>query len=310
MPLAILSSWVVADATVRYLHDPATGAVTLDLVPTARLGELVSRRAALASEFCIDPGREPLPSLASALDPLVHVKRIGDSYSGAFSQGNAAFRFAGQRREVDGTLTSVITDLADLQAGHWIEHRLSWHEGDEAVTIETSFLNDGVEPVTLEFLSSFSMRGMKAFVTDAAPRRLHTHRFRFAPGAERRHVAEALEQYHLGYSWPGAGRFSIGFGQAGAMPLRQWVPFVAVEDTEAGITWAAQIDRADSWQLEVYLPFRWHLQLGGRTWNQDLGSRRMLGGSPCLSYLRGRRSRRRLRALPALHRRVAAPISL
>ena len=257
MQLAILSSWGVANKTIRYLRDPATDTVALELVPTARLGELDSRRAALADEFCTNPGCESLPSPASVLDPLVQVKRIGGGYPGAFAHaarsapGSAAFCFAGQRREVDGTLTSVITDLVDRQAGHWIEHRLSWHEGDEAVTIETSFLNDGVEPVTLEFLSSFSMGGMKTFVTEAATRRLRIYRFRSARGAERRHVVETLEQFHFGYSWSGNGRFSIGFEQVGAIPLRQRVPFVALEDAEAGITWAAQIGRADSWQLEL-----------------------------------------------------------
>ena len=100
MTLSVLSEWAVADTTVRYLYDSAAGAVGLQLVPTARLGELALRRATLAGESYIDSGPEPVAPPAWTLDPLVHVKRVGDSYPGAFAQGhtlrsapgNAAFR--------------------------------------------------------------------------------------------------------------------------------------------------------------------------------------------------------------------------
>ena len=39
MPLSVLSEWEVANTTVRYLNDTATGAVTLQLV--SQCGEAV-----------------------------------------------------------------------------------------------------------------------------------------------------------------------------------------------------------------------------------------------------------------------------
>ena len=41
------------------------------------------------------------------------------------------------------------------------------------------------------------------------------------------------------------------FGQLGSMPVRGFFPFAAVEDTEAGVTWAVQVACPSSWQIEL-----------------------------------------------------------
>lgn len=259
MPLSVLSEWEVANTTVRYLNDTATGAVTLQLVPTSRLADLVERRATLAGEFYIDSGPEPVPPPASVPDPLVHVKRVGDSYPGAFAQGhtlrsapaNSAFLLEGQEHETHDDRHVVLTRLLDRTTGHRLEHRLSWHEGDAAFTIESSFINGGSSPVTLELLTSFSLGGLTPFARADAPGRMRVHRFRSAWSAEGRLETRTLEELHLERSWSGAGLFSERFGQVGTMPVRRWFPFVALEDTEAGVTWAAQLGWAGSWQMEV-----------------------------------------------------------
>lgn len=259
MPLSVLSAWPVADIVVRYLHDSATGAITLQLVPASRLDALVEARATLAGEFYIDSGPEPVAPLARVCDPLIHIKRIGDSYPGAFCQGhtlrsapaNAAFRFRSQSSGTTAGRTTILTVLADDTLGHVLEHRLSWHEGDAAFTIESAFVNSGTAPVTLELLTSFSLGGLTPFHRSDAPGRLRSHRFRSAWSAEGRHVCETLEQLHLERSWSGAGLFSERFGQVGTMPVRRWFPFVALEDTEAGVVWAAQLGWAGSWQMEI-----------------------------------------------------------
>ncbi|HSI07609.1 MAG TPA: glycoside hydrolase family 36 protein [Rariglobus sp.] len=259
MSLSVLSEWTVADTTVRYLNDPATGAVTLQLVPTSRLADLVERRATLAGEFYIDSGPEPVPPPASVPDPLVHVKRIGDSYPGAFAQGhtlrsapaNAAFRIERQEHDTSRNRHVVLTRLLDRATGHRIDHRLSWHEGDAALTIESSFINGGTAPVTLELLTSFSLGGLTPFARADAPDRMRIHRFRSAWSAEGRLETRTLEELHLERSWSGAGLFSERFGQIGTMPVRRWFPFVALEDTGAGVTWAAQLGWGGSWQMEI-----------------------------------------------------------
>jgi alpha-galactosidase len=261
MTPVVLSAWTLADTTVSYLHDPSTGAVALQLVPTSLLPALAARRATLAGEFYIDSGPEPVPPPAWTLDPLAHVKRVGDSYPGAFAQGhtlrsapaNAVFKFSGQHDSFDAAAgrRTVLTTLTDAATGQRIEHRLSWHEGDSAVAIECAFINDGPAPVTLELFTSFSLGGLTPFAVADAPGRLRVHRFRSAWSAEGRHVVETLEQLHLERSWSGAGLFSERFGQVGTMPVRRWFPFVALEDTGAGVVWAAQLGWAGSWQMEI-----------------------------------------------------------
>ncbi len=259
MSLSVLSAWTVADTLVRYLHDPSTGAVALQLVPASHLGRIAARRATLAGESYIDSGPEPVPPPAFVPDPLVHVKRVGDSYPGAFAQGhtlrsapaNADFRLVDQSHARDGDRHRVLTRLADAARGHRLEHSLSWHEGDAAICVECAFVNDGREPVALELLTSFSLGGLTPFSVADAPGRLRVHRFRSAWSAEGRLVTESIEQLHLERSWSGAGLFSERFGQVGTMPVRRWFPFVALEDTEAGVLWAAQLAWAGSWQLEI-----------------------------------------------------------
>lgn len=255
----VKSSFVVADLTVRYLLEKATGRVGLELIPTALLDRVQPRRDGLAGLPYIDamPGAGNPP--AWVLDPLVQLKRVGDASASGFGNGHTmrnaasvdALRHEGQRTEKTGTRTTVVTTLQCV-AGHRLEHRLAWHEGDAAVEITTTFVNDSAKPVTLEMLSSFSFGGITPFASDDAPGRLRAHRFRSVWSAEGRLETRSLEELHLERSWSGAGAFSERFGQVGSMPVRKWFPFVAIEDTQAGVVWGAQLAWAGSWQLEIF----------------------------------------------------------
>ena len=257
--MKLLSQHAVGDIAVRYLHDETSGRVGLQMLPTARLGDVAKRRTTLRGLPFIDaiPGNDLWP--ASALDSLVQLKLVGDQYPGAFAQGHtlresgtvAAFRFSGQTVERSGESTTVVTTLAN-GAGCRAEHRLSWRVGGTACEVTTTFINGSAAPVTLEMLSSFSLGGLTPFAADDASGRLRVHRFRSGWSAEGRLETRTLEELHLERSWSGAGAFSERFGQVGTMPVRRWFPFVAIEDTEAGVFWGAQLAWAGSWQLEVF----------------------------------------------------------
>ncbi|MBW8780462.1 MAG: alpha-galactosidase [Verrucomicrobia bacterium] len=259
MPFEVLSSWTVADTTIRYLRDAKNGRVGLQLVPTSRMGDLAKRRTTLRGLPYIDAIPDAGNPPAFVLDPLVQVKRVGDSYPGAFAQGHTlrnspsvdAFAYESQTRLCDGAKTTILTTLTSA-VGHRLEHRLSWHEGDAAVEISSAFINGSTAPVTLEMLSSFSLGGLTPFDAADAEGRLRAHRFRSAWSAEGRLESRSIEELHLERSWSGAGAFSERFGQLGSMPVRRWFPFVAVEDTVAGVVWGAQLAWAGSWQMEIY----------------------------------------------------------
>jgi len=251
-PFDELSTMEVGDLTVLYLTDPDTGQVGLRMLPTALMHQRAQRRRTLADESWVRDREHAGPAIG--LDPLVHLKIIGDPYAAGFSQGrtlrgsatNARFGVVGQDRHDD----TVITTLTSAE-GLRLEHRLTPDPHQQAVEVVTTFTNDSVEPVRLELLTSFTLGGISPFAEADAPERLVLHRFRSSWSAEGRLVSDLMEQVQLERSWSGTAWNSERFGQVGTMPVRGWFPTVVVEDVEAGVCWGARIGWAGSWQLEA-----------------------------------------------------------
>ena len=164
-----ISTFQFADTTARYLCDDS-GVVALELYPTSLSEKLVARRETLRGHPEIDsiPGGFAPP--AAPLDPIAHVKIVGEPYPGAFAQGRTmrnapssrAFLYAGQDQTHEGDRTTVTTRLKN-PSGCRIEHRLSWHAAEAAAEVVTVFFNDSPQPVTLELLTSFSLGGITPF---------------------------------------------------------------------------------------------------------------------------------------------------
>jgi alpha-galactosidase len=146
----------------------------------------------------------------------------------------------------------VRTTFTHATAGWEAHHDLSWRRGapwlDSSVTVE----NTGAAPVTLELLASFSIGGVTPFAADDAPGRLRLHRFRGVWSMEGRLETNALEDIQLERSWSGYGVRCERFGSAGSLPVNGFFPFVAVEDTGAGVAWGARLAHPGSWQMEVH----------------------------------------------------------
>ncbi|KAF0095896.1 MAG: alpha-galactosidase [Puniceicoccaceae bacterium 5H] len=251
----ILADHRFGDTVARYRHDPENGRVGLELLPQSRLAEAVTRRETLRGLPFIDamPGDDPWP--ASSLDSLVQVKLAGEGYTEGFAQGHTmrqspstfAFRYVGQT-VADETVETVLR----REDGCELRHRLIYAPRSGTFRIESRFHNGSSHAVTLEMLSSFSLGNITPFAVDDAPGRLRAHRFRSVWSAEGRLESRSLEELHLERSWSGAGAFSERFGQVGSMPVRRWFPFLALEDTQTGVCWGAQLAWAGSWQMEIF----------------------------------------------------------
>lgn len=246
-----------ADTTVWYVTDEKHQRVGLWMYPTAMQGKLTQRRARLGGpEMAGLPGGA-LP--AWGVEPLVQLKRLEDAYPSGFSAGrtmrNADFQWGlayqsqTVREEAGGQ--RVLTVLAH-PAGYACHHELWWKAADRAVRVRTRFENRSDKPITLEMLASFSLGGITPFADNDAPGRLWVHRFRSSWSAEGRHVAEPIEQLQLERSWSGHAVACERFGQVGTMPVRGFFPWLAVEDREIGVFWAAQLAWPGSWQMELY----------------------------------------------------------
>lgn len=236
----------IGGTTVRYID--FGGVVSLQLIPTP-----------LMPEVLLLP--EDSDYAAMYADSLAQVKMVGDAYSGGFGHGHtmrqsdSVRRFALHSQERLGDAVVTVLQTAE---GHEIEHRLTHLPGPDAFRISVVFRNRSSAPVTLEMLGSFSIAGITPFDAVDGSGRLVAHRFRSVWSAEGRHEARAMEDLHLERSWSSAGMFSERFGQVGTMPVRKWFPFAAIEDTEAGVVWGAQLAWAGSWQMEIV---RQHFQV-------------------------------------------------
>ena len=247
----------------RYRHDPTTGRADLVLLPAARAADAVTRRpwregVEIDAFLAVNQTRIP----AEKLDCLVQVKERSDDQAPAFAQGSTfrnsptteALRlgeFVVEDGAADGGGVRVLATFVHTR-GWRVRHELAWSPGCAWAVSRAVVENPTGAPITLEMLASFSLAGVTPFAVDDAPGRLVRHRFRSVWSMEGRLDSQPVEDLQLEPSWAGWGVRCERFGSVGSMPVRDFFPFVAVEDAEAKVTWAARLDQPGSWQLEVY----------------------------------------------------------
>jgi alpha-galactosidase len=248
-----LSRFTFADITAIYHLDPDSGRVQLQIVPKSLARKIPKHR-----EF-LDPDDPALkvhePKAAWELDSMVQVRLADDPGVVTFGHGSTmrnsgatlGLKYASQR----ATDNKVVTVLKNRR-GFRCEHFLEWVKGEHALRMKTKFVNRSRQTLTLELLASFSLGGVTPFARDEAPGRLRLHRARSYWSGEGKIETLPLEQLHMEPSWTAYDVRSERFGHVGSMPARGFFPFAALEDTGAGVTWAAQLAWHGSWQMEVY----------------------------------------------------------
>lgn len=219
--------------TVRYIRETDNGIVGLCILPEGDFEEK-ERTARVQS--------------------LAEVKIAGDRYSGSYLGGESmkysdstmALKF--DRQNV--TDNKIITYLK-FDRGIEISHTLTYKTGRNYLTVSTEFINKSGEDTVLEMLSSFALCGISPYLEGAGENKLLLHRMRGKWSMEGRHVTDSLEDLMLEDSWTMGHHKSERFGQVGSMPVKNYFPYIAVEDTENGIIWGAQMGTAASWQMEI-----------------------------------------------------------
>lgn len=247
MSFTVLSTFDAGDMTLRYTQ--VGGRVGLQVIPKSMVGEIAAPRETL------EDGR----TLAYEGDSLIHLAIAGTAAPAGFAQGRTMRNgpATGSVQYVNQSIGSsagrtVIATRFRSPLGFTCEHLLTYVEGEESLEVQTRFTNMGQLPLNLEMLSSFSLGFLTPFAADDAPGRLRIHRFRSSWSQEGRLDTQTVEQLHLERSWSGGGAYSERFGQVGTMPCRGFFPFIAAEDTVAGVVWGAQLYWAGSWQMEAY----------------------------------------------------------
>lgn len=229
------------------------------MVPTAMEDQLAVRRETLAGAPELSHMTMDTEDLrAWVVDPLVHVCLEGDRAVSGWSSGmtmrhsstTSSLKFTEQETIRDGSLQRVLTTLRN-DSGLEVRHVLEWRDHEDGVRVWSEVSNGGETDAILHLVTSFDLGHLTPFTANDAPERLRVHRFRSCWSSEGRHDVRRIEELHLEPSWCGFGLQSDRFGQVGSMPVRKWFPFVALEDTGAGVLWGSQLSWSGSWQMEV-----------------------------------------------------------
>ena len=192
-------------------------------------------------------------------EPLVQAKIVGDSYPDGFAQGRTmrnsstvqGMHFVSQNCVMRGKSSFITTVLEDSRHVQYI-HNLQFGACSSTIEITTEVKNCGNKPVTLEMLSSFTLGSLSPLLTGLAAESMRIHRLHSTWSAEGRLITERPEDLQLEPDWQQHSANSLRFGSVGSFPVREWAPFIAIEDIVNNVTWAVSTTHASSWQMEIY----------------------------------------------------------
>jgi alpha-galactosidase len=235
----VIQSITCGRLTALYRMESETGVVELLLVPTGMETGIVR----------VDCAAEPLIQVHLSQDDAPAFFSGGRTMRG--SPSTTAVHYVAQSVEHSVCETCISTQLQDPR-GYDYTHMLRMFPDKAAAEIEVSFINRSEKSVVLEMLSSFTLGCLSPFSSGLAPETLRIHRLRSTWSAEGRLCSQMAESLQLEPSWKCYSANCLRFGNVGSFPVRGYVPFCAVEDTEHGVTWAAAPTHGSSWQLELY----------------------------------------------------------
>lgn len=244
----ILSSYLFDDMEVKYVKETENGQVGLIMLP-----------ATLESNFSLE-GKW-------AIDNLVQVKIVGDSYPIAYSQGqsmrnsdstkNLSYVEQKEKKQVVESgyhKGKYCTQIDTVMKSDKLQtmHSLTYVEGTDYITVKTEVHNISKQPILLEMISSFSNCGFSCLDAEERTQDFNLYRLRSKWSSEGRLIKENFIDLQLEPSWQRSGVQSIRYGEVGSMPVRTFFPWLAVEDEKYGYFFGAQLYNPSSWQMEVF----------------------------------------------------------
>lgn len=191
--------------------------------------------------------------------PAVQCKILGDNYPSSYLMGSSMLesdsshklRFDREEREEAGGRT-VLKTYMKSDSGLEAVLVTSFGPDSRYVDVHTEYVNNSDGDIVLEMASSFCLYGISPYGDGPAPESLVLHRARSKWSREARFVEEPLEDLLLEDSWNCWHMESVRFGQVGSMPVKDYFPFVAVEDRRNGVIWGVMMESQSSWQMEVF----------------------------------------------------------
>lgn len=230
------------------LYTILNGVTSFTCVPNERVGEV--KESKLFKSF---NEKYPYPEI----EPMAQVARRGDSPRRDFSVGatmydretSFALRIYDQKAE-ETSQERKITTFLKTEDGLLVRHVLRQKKGYTAAELFMEIENAG-ETTSLELASSFALSALTPFREENDPEALILHRLQSNWSGEGRKESVPVSAFNFEDSWSSLGVRLQKIGSLGSMPARGYLPFLALEDKENGVTWAVQPEAPSSWQLEA-----------------------------------------------------------
>ncbi|HWT27025.1 MAG TPA: alpha-galactosidase, partial [Mobilitalea sp.] len=193
------------------------------------------------------------------MEYYVELKLRSDDHNGGFSNG---LTLCGSRStySFEKLSENEFTTVYKNNRGQFIT--LNRLENNDIIELSTTFENKDEETVTLEMLSSFAIKGIKAN---------KIHRLQSFWSAEGKLRTETVEELQLEPSWNRCGMRVEKFGNLGSMPVRKYFPFIALENSETGEFIGIQLYCPSSWQIEILCKEDETLTIVGGIADRDFG---------------------------------------
>ncbi|MDO4647993.1 MAG: alpha-galactosidase [Eubacteriales bacterium] len=193
-----------------------------------------------------------------APESFVQVKLTSDRIAGNFSNGRSmrrsessqTLRLENHYQEILDDETRIITVLKNEKIK--AEHILTFRKTEPAVRLWVNVQNTTSEPVDVEMLGSFSAAPLFPLKKRNGIGDYQLYRLRSRWSEEGRLEKTNLLDLQMEPSWQRTGMQNVRFGQVGTMPVREFFPWMAVEDTANQCVMGAMIGWSGSWQMELF----------------------------------------------------------
>ena len=168
------------------------------------------------------------------------VRLRGDSYNNGYGNGFTLSQ-SESVRNMKKVSDSENQTIFETQNG--MKLTVTHTKKNGVTECKTEIENNSNKEVFVELLSSFAIKGLNVN---------RMHRARAFWSAEGKLISQDFTELNLERSWANHGYRIEKFGQIGSMPVRNWFPFLALENKEEGKFIGVQLYCASSWQIEVF----------------------------------------------------------
>ena len=193
----------------------------------------------------------------AGIDPMVQVARTGDSVNRDFSSGETSYNSTTsyqlkfiEQKVLDTDERIEVRTYFESSDGFKATHVVAQQKGFKAFEMWTEIENNGPK-CSVDRVSSFALGSLSPLLEQNDPEKLILHRLQCYWSIEGRKESTPLSKYNFEDSWSALGIKISRIGARGAMPSRNYHPFVALEDTISNVTWAVQLEAPDSWEIET-----------------------------------------------------------